>query len=485
MISEDYLITTVDPHVFNEGFMGDEETWWNATSSSWLVVMDRQSGDVLWTRKADREGYRHNAITAGNGRLYAIDGLSEKVIDMLQRRGLEPATESRLLAFDLQTGNIVWDEDKDIFGTWLGYYDGRDLLLEGGRHGGKRNVPDEPRNNLIARTGASGDLVWEYQHRYSGSLGLHTDMIIPGKPNELIIEPATGQVLQLAHPVTGEAYDLSYHRYYGCGTMNSSKHLIMFRSGAAGYSDLLNFGGTTNMGGFRSGCTNNMVAADGLLNVPDYTRSCTCSYQLQTSFGFAHMPDIEMWSFNRLPEITNTVRSLGINFGAPGNRRENGVLWLEYPKVYEAGPDAPIAVTTNSMELYRNHASWIENSEDAYPWIGSYGAKGIEQIRMDLVTPESSENHTYDVTLYFTEPDNIGAGERIFDMLVQGEKHLESFDIVTQAGGSRRVYRVELSQVKVTDHLQIDFIRHEGSLPPVVSGVQVVESNYIHTSLIR
>ncbi len=484
MVQDDYLIATVDPHFFDDSLPGKEDSW-NATSSYWLLVMDRHNGDVLWTRRAQKAGYRHNAIVAGNDRLYVVDGLSEVAIDLMQRRGLDPETTSSLIAFDIGNGRQIWEKEEDVFGTWLGYYEDLDILLQGGRRGQRRALEDEPRDRLLSHRGESGEVLWEYAENYSGPLGLHENMIIAANSGERSINPLTGEPIKKIHPITGDEYEWQYHSYYGCGTMNSSKHLIKFRSGAAGFTDLLNFGGSANLGGFRAGCTNNLVAADGVLNAPDYTRTCTCSYQLQTSFGFAHMPDMEIWAFNRLPEITNTVRSLGINFGAPGNRRENGVLWLEYPKVYEAGPDAPIAVTTNSMGLYRNHATWIENSEDAYPWVGSYGVEGIEQIRMDLVTPESGENHTYDVTLYFTEPDNIGAGERIFDMLVQGEKHLESFDIVTQAGGPRRVYRVELSQVKVTDHLQIDFIRHEGSLPPVVSGVEVIESNYITTSLIR
>lgn len=44
--------------------------------------------------------------------------------------------------------------------------------------------------------------------------------------------------------------------------------MLTFRSGAAGFYDLLNEGGTGNLGGFKSGCTSNLVVADGVLNVP-------------------------------------------------------------------------------------------------------------------------------------------------------------------------------------------------------------------------
>lgn len=474
LVEDDMLVATADPQYFDEGEPGKSNSW-NATSSSWLVVMNRHSGEVLWTRNAEKEGYRHNAIAAGNNRIYVVDGLSETAIELLQRRGHHPATRSSLLALDLKSGATLWEREDDVFGTWLGYYETTDLLMQGGRRGQRGALSDEPRDRLVTHRGETGAIVWEYGDRYSGPLGLHSDMIVPANPGQRAIDPLSGQLISQLHPITGEEYDWTYHRYYGCGTMNSSKYLIKFRSGAAGFTDLLNMGGTANLGGFRSGCTNNMVVADGVLNAPEYTRTCTCSYQLQTSFGFAHMPDTEMWTFNRLPEITTTVESLGINFGAPGNRRENGVLWLEYPKVYQPGPDAPITLKSNSLELYRNHATWIDNSHEHYPWVGSYGAMGVDHIGLDLVKCESGDAYEYDVTLYFVEPDNIQPGERVFDLVVQGQTVLKDLDIVQQAGGPRRVHQVKLPAIRVTDQLHIDFKRHEGSLPTVVAGIELVQ----------
>ena len=474
MIWEDYLIATIDPHFFEEGGPSDPETWYNATSSSVLLVMDRNSGELKWTRKAERLGFRHNAIAAGNGRLYVVDGLSEEAVKWFQRRGIDQETNELLITMDIETGNIIW-QDEDAFGTWLGYYEDKDILLEGGRYGGKRNLPDEPRTSLIAREGKTGRSIWENkERRYSGSLGLHPDMIIPGKPGEPSLNPYTGEQIVRDHPITGEDYQWDYHRYYGCGTMNASKHLIMFRSGTAGFTDLLNFGGTGNFGGFRAGCTNNMVAADGILNAPDYTRTCTCSYPLQTSVGLMHMPDagIEVWTLNRLADGNEPIRSLGINFGAQGNRRENGVLWLEYPKVYGAGPDIPIRIESGSHDWFRNHSTWIVNGDEKYDWVASYGAKGISTVSVDLVPEGTDGVKYYNVTLYFAEPKDIRAGERLFDVSLQGDKVLENFDIVKEAGGSRRVLRKEFSGVKVDGDLLIDFSSITNSA--VISGIEIV-----------
>ncbi len=72
-----------------------------------------------------------------------------------------------------------------------------------------------------------------------------------------------------------------------------------------------------NFGGFKSGCSINLVAADDVLNAPDYTRTCICSYQNQTSLALVHMPDVEIWSFDTITWDGAPIKQVGINFGAP------------------------------------------------------------------------------------------------------------------------------------------------------------------------
>lgn len=472
MVAGDYLITTVNPQVFDEGQPGKTENW-NATSSTLLLVMDRHSGDILWTRKADK-GFRHNAIVAGDDRVFMVDGLSEGVIELFQRRGTSVIPGSELLALDLKTGRELWSSKEKIFGTWLGYYEDKDILLQGGRSGQRGAPADEPRERLLAHNGLTGEIIWENTSGYTGPLGLHPDMIISGRPGELAFNPYTGNNILQEHPITGEVYNWNWHKYYGCGTMNSSKYLIMFRSGTSGYTDLLNFGGTSNFGGFRSGCTNSMVAADGILNAPDYTRTCTCSYPLQTSVGLVHLPDagIEVWALNRLESESGAIRSLGINFGGQGNRKENDVMWLEYPKVYAAGPDLPVKIESNSHTWFRNHATWIENTGGEYDWVASYGVKGITSMSVDLMPEDSPVEQYYTVTLYFAEPEDLSAGERVFDVLIQGDKVLENLDIANEAGGSRRILKKEFNRVKVGKTLSIGFTNKINSA--VISGVEIV-----------
>lgn len=497
LISGDYLITTTDPQIFDDEQPGSGKgNPWNATSSSMLFVINRHTLELMWKKEA-RTGFRHNAIVAGSNQLFLIDGLSEEALKVIQRRGWKEEKKAELIAFELPTGRKLWSVNEDVFGTWLGFYEDKNILLQGGRRilfGAwddrrklYRALPDEPDERLMAHNSQTGEVIWENrEQRYIGPLGLHPEMIISGGAGEPALNPYTGKVLIREHPVTGKQIPWNYHKFYGCGSMNCSRHLITYRSGTAGFNDLLNDGGTGNFAGFRAGCTNNLVVADGMLNAADYTRTCTCSYPLQSSFGMMYMPGIgvEMWTMNKLEIGNEIIRSLGINFGAPGNRREDGVLWLEYPKQCDPGPDLPVEIESESLEYYRNHTTWMRDHDKEYDWVGAYGAKGIKSVLVRLLPDSSTGERLYTVTLYFTEPEDILSGERIFDVSIQGKNVLDNFDIVKQAGGPGRIISKEFRGVKVRDKLKVDFSGSNST--PVISGIKIVmedssESSAFHS----
>ncbi len=485
LVCGDYLITTAGPQIFDDAQPGSGKgNPWNATSSSTLMVIDRHSCNMIWKVDA-KTGFRHNAIVAGNDKLFLIDGLSEELLTLLQRRGLKEEVNAELIAFDLSNGKKLWSFNDNVFGTWLGFYEDKNILIQGGRRilfaawDARRNLyrglPDEPAERIKAHNSLTGEVIWENKDQlYIGPLGLHPDMIIPGGAGQPALDPYTGKIIMRNHPVTSEPVPWDYHKFYGCGSMNCSKYLITYRSGTAGFNDLLNDGGTGNFAGFKSGCTNNLIIADGMLSAPDYTRTCTCSYPLQTSFGFTHMPGIgvEMWTMNKLEIGDDFIRSLGINFGAPGNRKEDGILWLEYPKQCDPGPDLPIEINSKSLEYYRNHITWMKNHDQNYDWVGSYGAKGIKSILIKLIPENFVTEVNYTVTLYFTEPDNISPGERVFDVFIQNKKVLDGFDIAKQAGGPGLILTREFRGVKVRDKLKIDF--SESKNQAVIAGIKIV-----------
>jgi hypothetical protein len=281
----------------------------------------------------------------------------------------------------------------------------------------------------------------------------------------------TGEPYLREDPLTGQLVEWKWSRMYGCNTPMASQNLLTFRSGAAGYYDLCHEGGTGNIGGFRSGCTNNLVVAGGVLCAPDYTRTCTCSYQQQTSLALVPMADAEMWTFQGgAPEVKGRLRRVGVLLGAPGNRRDaDGTLWIEYPKAGGPGPRPEIRTEPATPEYFRHHSSRINGVE---PWKSASGAKGLRSLTLSLGEP-TDPAATYTVRLHFVEPDGLPAGQRVFDVAVNGKTVLRGLDVSAEAGGPNRVLMKEIRGVKLGREVKVTLTAAKNSAPPVLCGVEV------------
>ncbi|MBY0523921.1 MAG: PQQ-binding-like beta-propeller repeat protein [Gemmataceae bacterium] len=456
------------------------------SSSHELVVLDRKSGKVLWTATAE-SGFRHNAICIGGGRLYAIDRLSGGEIARMKRRGQTPKVPPRLVVFDLKTGQELWTATDDIFGTWLCYSAKHDVLVEAGRVA-RDSLNDEPKGMRVYKA-EDGWVLWSNK-TYSGPAMIHHDMILQGQG---ACDLLTGKPKMRTDPVTGLPVEWTWTRDYGCNTPAASECLLTFRSGAAGYFDLAGDGGTGNFGGFRSSCTNNLIVAGGLLNAPDYTRDCTCSYQNQASLALVPMADVEVWT--RFPVGKNkpggqdlfrklfgdqtgpqpvAVRHLALNLGAPGNRRApDGRMWLnefEHVQIKHA----------LQYGYYNGHSSKFTSVGNALPWVASGGCRGISWL--ELLMKEDPDGARYTVRLTFADPDNDKAGQRLFDVKVQGQTVLSNFDIVKEAGARHRGIVREFKGIAIKDRLEVRFLPAESAEPsaanvPLLCGIEVVRED--------
>ena len=274
------------------------------------------------------------------------------------------------------------------------------------------------------------------------------------------------------NPLTGEEEHWQWRRMYGCNYPIASEHLLTFRSGAAGYYDLAGQSGTGNFGGFKSGCTSNLVCADGVLNAPDYTRTCSCSYQNQTSLALVHMPDVEMWTFNDFTVDERPIKRLGLNLGAPGDRRaSNGTLWIEYPVGQSPSPDVQVAVAPDNTAWRLHHSSRFAGE---LPWVAASCGEGIASVTLALA-PKAEQTRPYTVRLVFAEPETIGPGTRVFDVALQGKNVAENLDIVREAGAPRTSVIREFNGVLAKDSLVVTLSPSDSSaMPPVLSGVEAV-----------
>jgi len=351
---------------------------------------------------------------------------------------------------DLKTGRVLWQSEEDIFGTFLNYSSEHDLLLQAGSAFRDR-AKDDIGKGMIAYQGRSGKIMWANRDlSYNGPCLLLKDRIITNGNGGFALDIKTGIP-------TG----WKYKRNYGCNTAIGSEHLLTFRSGAAGFYDLTNDGGTGNWGGFRSSCTANLIPANGILNAPDYTRTCGCAYQLQTSLGLIHMPGLEYWTFGTdVPED-----QIAINLGAPGDRRgPNGKMWLEYPEV--GGPSAKpnVTITPKTAATFRLHSTAVQSGN--LKWIAASGLEGATHVNITV-----KENETYRLKLHFMEPENLKAGQRVFDVALQGKTILRDLDITKEAGGVRRAIIKEFTVVGQDKSLRID-LTPQGKKPPILSGIE-------------
>jgi outer membrane protein assembly factor BamB len=437
----------------------------NLTASRQLVVLDRHSGKVLWQANA-QHGFRHNATCAGGGRLYTIDRLSGDQIARLKLKG-EDVPSPRLIAFDLATGKQLWSTETEVFGTWLSYSVKHDVLVESGRMT-RDSLLDEPRG-MRAYQGADGSVLW-FGKDYLGPAMIHGETVLQDQGG---CDLLTGKLKMREDPITGQLVPWRWARNYGCNTPAASEHLLTFRSGAAGYFDYCHDGGTGNFGGFRSSCTNNLIVAGGVLTVPEYTRTCTCAYQNQTSVGLVHMPEAEMWTFFGTKEVKGPVQRLGVAFGAPGDRRaDNGTLWLEYPSTGGTSPAISVKTKPGNVELFRHHSSFVDGPAN---WVAASGLKGVDEVTIGL-GDDGKTPRTFTVRLVFAEPDNVKAGERVFDITLQGKVVLKDFDIVRDAGGPRRSLVKEFTGIPAVAQLIVRLTPAAGAgmQRPILSGIEII-----------
>jgi hypothetical protein len=99
------------------------------------------------------------------------------------------------------------------------------------------------------------------------------------------------------NPLTGEQEPRVFPKSYGCDGGFDYGNIFTFRSGTAAFYDKQVESGTVHISGPRSGCTNSIVPAGGILNVPYFYEGCTCSYPLPMALALYSMPEtFEQWA---------------------------------------------------------------------------------------------------------------------------------------------------------------------------------------------
>ena len=259
-----------------------EKGLWDSTM---LVALDRETGKQLWTREA-KDRFNNHAVALGDGAVFCIDSLSGAMDDKMSRRGESPEElPSTILALDARTGDERWRfVTQNRYRTyaighwlsmrgnddWLAYCQEPNLVLAG-KH-----------DQMHALDASTGERVWQK------SIGGGQPIVIHGttflNQSGHTFEARTGE-----RQSEGAAFVRG-----GCNYAVANDFLIFVRDRSVCYVDRQT-GEKHYLRNIRSGCSNSLVAADGLLNAPCFSVRCVCNYPIQTSFAMVHMPEAAEW----------------------------------------------------------------------------------------------------------------------------------------------------------------------------------------------
>jgi hypothetical protein len=435
--------------------------------------MNRYTGEVMWERESET-GFP--LVSVSNGRLYVYEGKLEGLYtgDNKERRGGIPVAGEQvyLRAIDLNTGVERWNQIAKTAASWLTYSDAHDVLLMSNKDGIEA-IQGEDGSPLWNKS-SSGEGFKGHPENYWDRVIVWKDQLLdqrgPGRAYNLL----TGDPIKHVSSITGEASDWEFTKIgHHCNYAIANEHLMTFRADGAGFCDIVS-GESSRLNGFRPGCRNSLIPANGVLNAPNYGHGCTCSYSLFTSLALTHVPESHYWTYSSHKIGNGRINRLGINFGAPGDRRAtNGTMWLDYPNIGGPSPGVKVTLVGRGPKWFRFHPNQV--SGEGLNWVAASGVQNVESVKVPLVIGDEVNDgpQLYTVRLHFAEPDNLEAGERVFGITVQGKPVFDEVDVVRETGAMRRSLVKEVSGVEVDRELQIDF--SSAGATALLCGVEIVK----------
>ena len=272
-------------------------------STDRIVAMNRHTGKVLWTHEAvwgfrnadNRLGNpRFGSVAVGAGKVFLLDTINEHDYNMLKRRGNVPEFEPKLLALEARTGRVLWTaEIRALHGLWVAYSSKHDTVLSG------------QAGNIAAFKAADGKQLWRKAipgSTFGRPSILHDDVVITmflrgdltGRSLFTTIDTMHREwVMQKVE--TGEITGSFKAPGAYCGFATASTNTLTFRATSTAFYDFKT-GQIRNLSGFRTGCANNLIPADGVVSMPHFGWHCMCNYPIFTSAALIHMPETARWA---------------------------------------------------------------------------------------------------------------------------------------------------------------------------------------------
>ena len=199
-------------------------------SDTFLVALDAATGGVLWERPVSLP-FQHIMFAQGAKGVLLLSGSSSQ----------EGMSFYELLGFDTDTGASLWNAR----------FRARDMLCTGWA-GESNSHGDLWQSPVIV-----GEVVYARPYAFNLQTGVQLDYV-------------------------------AYRGGHGCGHLTGSAHYLYGRGDNPRMypTDVSTTEGVPLTCVSRPGCLLNIIPAGGLILIPESSAGCTCSYPLQTSFGF-------------------------------------------------------------------------------------------------------------------------------------------------------------------------------------------------------
>ena len=125
----------------------------------------------------------------------------------------------------------------------------------------------------------------------------------------------------------------------------------------------------------------------------------------------------------------------------------------------------------------RNWRGNTTSSEALIP-LGASGRRRCENaVPLSLDGRAVAPQRSFTVRLHFAELDDVGPGQRVFDVKLQGEVVLKGFDVVREAGAARRAVVREFEHVSAGQALELEFSPAAqpvtAATAPIISGIEL------------
>ena len=467
-----------------------------------VFAVDVKTGERVWTYRGDN--ILHTTIAIGPKRAYFVDSSitpEERQQLYLQDKGklkaltgdaaekaeaeMKKLDVRKAVALDRKTGKKLWENPVNVTdttdvsaggGSLTLMYANEHVVLCGANANGhywKQFLAGEfDKRKLLVLNAADGQELWSKNANY-----MNRPAVVG---SDIFAEPwafdlHSGKPKTRMHPVTGKDSDWRFSRPgHHCGIITATPNMMFFRSDFIGYYDLYQDSGTRHFSGQRLGCWVNAIPGNGLVMIPEASAGCVCQFSIASTVVMEPKKQNKSWGILSAVGPSTPVRRMGINFGAPGDRKDGaGKEWFSYPRpasrgrleyVFDLKPDV-----NAGGGWYSRNAESVSVAGDDEPWLFTSGGRGLKKFEIPMLGKDDAAR-SYRVRLYFANVDDKDTGP--FDVKLQGQVVASAVNIPTANAGPVKPTIKEFEGVQVTDNLLVELVA-DSNTTAVLSAIEV------------